>query len=185
MRRRVVAAELRLRGRDPGSVPPANSSCVWPEPLSPLWEQVLEQAPESSGALPGRISIPSGAHGLWAQHKYSVMARSPQSYKEIGQEVAGTGKGPPSPQLFAWLLELLRAPPPLPRSRNAISHMWGYVSKSTTPDVRALAESELDLRPRRVLDRVAALSRVNNVTYILESTALGELGAHLPDDAST
>ena len=36
----------------------------------------------------GRIPLPGSTQQLWSQHKYSVLARDPAFYREIGGEVA-------------------------------------------------------------------------------------------------
>ena len=181
MRHQMVSAELRLIGHDPCARHIPSGPGQWPECRDGLYGQMeAQRACERGGE--GRISVPTGAHRLWAQHKYSVMARSQQAYREIGRAVSACGKGPPAPALCLRLLSLLRAPAPWPRSRDALAHMWGYVSKLAEPQERAALDADLRQRPRRVLDRVAELSSAHGVSYILESTALGELRCHLPED---
>jgi hypothetical protein len=119
----------------------------------------------------GRIPLPRSAHDLWAQHKYSVMARDQAMYRAIGRRVATMRSKLELSSLAEELVLVLRVDPPAGDLVNALEHMWGYVSKVATADERRIAMSsacDLLLRTRELAQR-------SSVRYLLASTALGEL----------
>lgn len=126
---------------------------------------------------PGRLSPPLQAQTLWRQHKYSVMARSPRRYRQIGREVAALPRGaellPLALELSEWLLTA-----PTPGGwRNAVQHLWGYVAEVAPP-----ARGEVDgWSSARLLRETRDRALQSHQPYLLESTALGELAAWLPE----
>jgi len=182
LRHAQLAAEMAVRGYN-------HRSPIVLDDYAPVWPDTFIDTPAAQAALlaqkygpdeRGRLPLPKNNQQLWAQHKYSVMARSPARYKDLGPRVAKL-RGAPSDALWQELIEVLREPPALPRTRNAVAHMWGYVSKHVDTAERALVEQRMERHLRWVLDRVVALSQQHGVTYLLESTALGELSVHLPE----
>ena len=114
---------------------------------------------------------------LWRQHKYSVLAREPAMYKAIGRRVAV----PPVDQavLAGELTAVLRVAPATGGMRNALQHMWGYVAHVEPPEPATLAGWSLWQLLLGVRDRAMRA----DCAYLLDSTALGELGAWLPGEA--
>lgn len=141
---------------------------VWPETYvdSPA-EQYYRLSNKYKNKKPGRIPLPSNAQELWSRHKYSVMARDYNLYKNIGREVADLKTS--FEDLAAKLIKLLQQPAKEKTLKNTLLHMWGYVSKHST------------LRPEpmsncRLLREIQDLSQQFEVEYLVQSTALGELG---------
>lgn len=168
----ALIAEMQLRGFSHRSPLGArNGVVVWPGAfINPPGEQfaILRKKYEEKG--PGRIPLPSAPQPLWAHHKYSVMARSPGKYKDIGPEAAAGAIG--FHELAEVLTELLREKPASGCLRNALHHMWGYVKK--------FAEKPVDLDDSGAIFRaVVKLARRHRVLYLLHSTALGEFGRWL------
>ncbi|CAK0766087.1 Pyrimidine dimer DNA glycosylase [Gammaproteobacteria bacterium] len=123
----------------------------------------------------GRISLPKNEQQLWSQHKYSVLARDPNIYKDIGRHVSVI-KGD-FPELALLLVELLRCPPTEGGIRNAIQHMWGYVA-----DIPGSKNFEIhSCSLHRLLMETQKMAIVTNEPYITGSTALSELMSWLPD----
>ncbi|MBN2255433.1 MAG: DUF1722 domain-containing protein [Deltaproteobacteria bacterium] len=118
------------------------------------------------GKSPGRIPLPRTMHNLWASHKYSVMARDYAAYRDFGRLVAGGNIG--IAELSQALVRVMRTSPPAGSLTNAIFHMWGYVSSFSS-----LSPTEVPLTA--LLREIQTLALANNVTYLLQSTALGEL----------
>jgi hypothetical protein len=116
----------------------------------------------------GRIPLPIDCRQLWAQHKYSVMARDPDYYKKIGPLVSIENNDELFQRLSREFVELLRLPPPRGRLINAIHHIWGYVSAFTS-----LPEPQSDLN--EWLNTIRELTIKHNVTYLAHSTALNDL----------
>ncbi len=171
-RHRWLVHEFELRGL--GHHSPLADACAHP---APAWPDTFVTAPGAQLALlaartqdraQGRIPLPGSAQELWAQHKYSVMARDPLLAKSIGREVAA--KALDLPDLALQLVALLRTAPPAGRLRNALQHMWGYVG-----DFGHAAPTD----PLALLRLTQRLALENDVSYLTASTALGELARYL------
>jgi uncharacterized protein YbgA (DUF1722 family) len=121
----------------------------------------------------GRIPLPTSSHELWAQHKYSVMARGVAEYKRLGSKVAGLRKRDGFEELAGQLVELLHIPPPRAGLRNALQHVWGHVSRYSSVPKRVVASYSL----QRYLSEIQKLARENGAPYLLASTAMTDLGA--------
>ena len=170
-----LEAEHQLRGAPAAPAGPLPS----PTPAADL--PAADQLQLLAGEAPGRIPLPPSAQVLWAQHKYSVMARDPARGKAIGKQVARLPRGPAPAALLDELVALLRLPAPPGRARNALMHMWGYVSDGVTAEERAGFAQEMARHPRAALLRIGTLAQEQQRTYLLHSTALGELLATLPE----
>ncbi len=170
VRHDVLVAEMELRGyshRSPLAVAPDHTS--WPahyiDPPARQFEVLREKYRTKES---GRIPLPRSVQQLWAQHKYSVLARDPAIYRELGRRVANTLD---FAQLSQELIELLRRPPTSRGLRNAIEHMWGYVSGYASSDQRRQATQNV----AAALALIQQLAYAHQVTYLLHSTALSEL----------
>lgn len=123
----------------------------------------------------GRIPLPRTSQELWAQHKYSVMARDPQRYRLLGRRVAGLQRRQGFDDLAMELTEALRLAPSAGRLHNALQHMWGHVAEHAPFGRRAFNRSS----PRRRLTVIQRLAVLHREPYLLSSTALSELSAWL------
>lgn len=169
-RHAIVSAEMRLRGwRDLTPATHRGPFGAWPGTfIDTPGEQVRILAGKYAGREGGRIPLPRSGQEAWAHHKYSVMARDPAACSGIGRRVAAMRRGAAFDALMLELTLLLRKPPPAGRRRNALEHMWGYVSADPpTGGERTLAE-------------IAARAKAVPRTYLLESTALSDLAAWEP-----
>ncbi|MDA3970724.1 MAG: DUF1722 domain-containing protein [Desulfobulbaceae bacterium] len=168
IRHELLVAEMKLRGFNHYSPLDRTVSNI-------EWPPVFVDQPAAQYRLlhgkyiekkQGRISLPKNIQGLWASHKYSIMARDPANCKKIGQLVAS---GEISfDDLSERLVLLMRTSPAPGRLANAVSHMWGYVADHSPVDPLELTSSEL-------LQEIQEKSQKYNVDYLLRSTALGEL----------
>lgn len=168
VRHGLLVAEMSLRGfhhRSPLS--PQVGVVIWPEIyIDQPGQQYAILKDKYRDKRPGRISLPINLQRLWASHKYSVMARTPETYRRIGLQVAaGTMT---MPILAEVLVAILRTPPLPGRLLNGLQHLRGYVSDC--PDFRPDAAN-----PGAMLKEIGRLAREQQVKYLLESTALGEL----------
>lgn len=169
-------AEMALRGYvDRSPLPPGCAGASWPETFvdEPARQFVLlRQKYETLEA--GRIPLPRSPQQLWAQHKYSVMARDPNTYRRIGRVVAGMAPRSSMRDLATLLVLTLREPPEAGRLVNALEHMWGHVSDAAGKgDQRAAQQSA-----RELLARIQALAMAQEEPYLLASTALSELAVY-------
>lgn len=169
MRHRQLASEMALRGyHDRSPLDNGASEIVWPTVWidSPQRQFELLREKYAYDNRSGRIPLPANAQQLWAQHKYSVMARDPALYQQIGPDVA-QGRYEKEVDLLARLLiSQLRIRPQPGRLYNALQHMWGYV----VPAGEGPSQDGHEL-----LIRIRQLAVEQQQPYLMHSTALGEL----------
>jgi hypothetical protein len=173
-RHRLLAAELSLRGLcEKSPVNLRSGEGRWPAVyIDEPGRQFELLKKKYAGKEKGRIALPKSEEQLWAQHKYSVLARNPYVYRKIGRNVS-TGQYDFF-LLAAFLTELLRMPPNAQGIRNAAQHMWGYFSDSYSGgnDVNAWPLT-------RLLQEIQKLAMPEGPSYITDSTALSDLTAWL------
>jgi len=170
-RHQCLSVEMALRGyKDNTPVTLTDNAQQWPEVLidSPAQQYAL-LIEKYRDKEPGRIPLPTSAQQLWSQHKYSVLARSPQQYSDIGRAVAN--KALPFADLALTLMHHLRAAPTAGGMRNALQHMWGYVAKLAAHHPAELTEGPL----LNLLHAIQQEAKAQQCEYLLHSTALGEL----------
>jgi uncharacterized protein YbgA (DUF1722 family) len=174
-RHRLLAAEMKLRGYvDRTPVLLKNQRSKWPEVFVDLpAAQLAILAGKYKNAQQGRIPLPQNVQQLWAQHKYSVMARDNAEYKRIGRRIASAKTGSSITDLYPELVLLLRCPPVAGNLRNAVSHMWGYVSGCASLSGKTIEKKTT----RELLKEIQYLALLHNVVYLKESTALSDLQA--------
>jgi hypothetical protein len=153
-----VVAEMALRGYEHHS-PAGRAAGDWPDTyIDRPGRQFEILKVKYATREPGRIPLPRSVQELWAQHKYSVMARSQAAYRAIGKRVAGLRRGTPLDALAEELVALLRQPVSDGDGRNVIQHMAGYVTAAN-----------------QELKEIARAARAESVDYLLHSTALSDL----------
>ncbi|WP_166269661.1 DUF1722 domain-containing protein [Marinobacter caseinilyticus] len=176
MRLNHVIEEMRLRGHaNPGSVPLTSEAMLWPSlDAGALQAQLACVSARAADNKRGRIRLPRNDHELWASYKYSILARNSQSYQTFGQRVAV--RSVPIEQLWLSMVNASRVAPSRGGIQNALQHMWGYVSSQSTlnPQTEDLAGLAKELQ---------ALAANHQVSYLLNSTALGELRSWLKPKA--
>lgn len=168
LRLNQLMAEMVLRGKAvPGYVAITSESLLWPalDPRS-LVAQLGAIRDRAGDGKPGRIRVPRNEHELWATYKYSVLARNTRAYQTFGQRVAS--RSVPMEMLWASMISATRVAPSPGGIRNALQHMWGYVSGQATvhPQTDDLAG---------LADHIQTLAGEHQVSYLLNSTALSEL----------
>lgn len=172
-RHKLLAVEMNLRGyMDRTPVLLKTERLLWPEVFVDLpVTQLSILAEKYKDKEHGRIPLPRNLQQLWAQHKYSVMARNAAEYKRIGRWVASSKTGSGMSDLYPELVLLLRCPPGEENLRNAIQHMWGYVSSYSSFAGKTIESKTTG----SLLKEIQRLVFLHNVVYLKESTALGEL----------
>ena len=141
-------------------------------------EQVTLLRQKYAGKPKGRIPLPRNAQELWAQHKYSVMARSPRTYQTLGRSVARMRNGKARATLLQELTWILRDTPGEGRLLNAVEHMWGYVRDHATADDIRMARMSIE----HLLARTQRLAVRRRQRFLLSSTALSELAVFVDLD---
>ena len=173
-----LVAEMTLRGYRHRSPMRHDGPAAWPGTYVDAPAHQFELlAAKYREREPGRIPIPDHVQMLWAQHKYSLMARDPARAHDIGAQVAAHAYG--IPDLSQELVQWLRRPVSQGGLRNTLQHMWGYVNEwADGGQPESLSE---------MLDCVRRLVAEHQVAYLLQSTALGELGCWVdprPEEAT-
>lgn len=172
MRHRLLAAEMAFRGyRDRTPVRLRRAPGCWPATF--IDEPVVQfglLADKYAGERRGRIPLPKSAQELWAQHKYSVLARSQSAYRDLGVRVSAL-PGAEMDELAVELVGWLRRPPAAGDLRNALQHMWGHL--------QSVGASFERYSSGTALKRIQAAALEENSAYLLSQTALTELGAWL------
>lgn len=174
MRHKQLVCEMELRGyrhRSPMDLlGNSYSPGLWPQQYvdhpSKQFQLLKEKYRDKKD---GRIPLPRNEQQLWSQHKYSVLARSPEIYRKIGSHVArGLMK---FDDLSLILVEILREQPPTGGIRNALQHMWGYVSNSIRDKGAHVSKWSL----RELLFKIQDRAKTEGICYLLHSTALSDL----------
>ncbi len=133
MRHEMLVAEIRLRGYRHQSPVTFRGEISWPEGfVDPPLQQFAILRERYRGKEPGRIPLPRTAQQMWAQHKYSALARDPGLYRTLGRWVATAGNAVLE-DLALELTLMLRKPPTSGGLRNALEHLWGYVNQESGP----------------------------------------------------
>ncbi len=177
-RHRLLAEEMALRGfREKTPVRLRSGAGFWPaEFLDTPDQQFQILAEKYKVRSPGRIALPRTTRQLWSHHKYSVLARGPVAYRKIGQMAAQSPQRRNFAALARQLTEIIRRPPSVGGTRNALLHMWRHVSEYYDPKKTKPVDDwplpKLLRETRRLADRT-------NEPYLMASTALSELGAWL------
>ena len=174
-RHKLLVAEMNLRGY-------VDRSPVLLRSKTNKWPTTFIDSPASHLAVlakkyitleSGRIPLPKNAQQIWAQHKYSVMARDISSYKSIGKFVTTSSGAKAISDVSLELIGLIQTPPSQKLINNTLLHMWGYVSKYSTSTNKNIAS----LSNNKLLNKIQLLAISNNVHYLVDSTALSELDA--------
>jgi hypothetical protein len=170
-----LVAEMHLRGyvdRTPLTSP--GIRVRWPHVfITPPADQFTLLAQKYREGESGRVPLPSNGQELWAQHKYSVLARDPETYRVIGRRVARMRRGQGIAPLSRELVEILRVAPPAARLVNALEHMWGHLAGRATPEDRGRA----GISSAAMLETIARVTVQSREPYLLQSTALSDLTA--------
>ncbi|WP_126455936.1 DUF1722 domain-containing protein [Sulfuriflexus mobilis] len=177
-RHALLSAEMTLRGyTDRSPVATRSNKGLWPEIfIDEPSRQFQILASKYINKEPGRIALPTTAQQLWSQHKYSVLARDENLYRRLGREVASMKPGDDFSDLANMLALQLRVAPSPGGIRNALHHMWGYVSEYSSGMKHAVLSWSL----QRLLLETQRRSMENTCSYLLASTALSELRVWLP-----
>lgn len=172
-RHALLSAEMALRGYVDRTPLARETRARWPKTfITPPHEQIALLRGKYDGRESGRIPLPINAQQLWAQHKYSVMARDPDAYRRIGRRVAAMPRRASMASLAEELVMLLRQRPARGRIVNALEHMWGYVADAATEDERRSADNG------SLLASIQTAALRAGEPYLLASTALSELAIY-------
>lgn len=165
----LLVSEMLLRGyRHYTPMPDSEDGNVQRDFVDPPFRQFEILSEKYREKEKGRIPLPVNSQQLWAQHKYSILARDPEFYKTIGPLTSKDKSRELFQRLSLEFVGRLSETPDRGRLNNGLQHMWGYVSSfASTPQ----PPEDLEI----MLETIRTLSVEYNVTYLLHSTALCEL----------
>ncbi len=118
-----------------------------------------------------RIATPRNTRELWMQHKYSIMARNVNLYKEIGRFVAQNNSYEHFPKLYLTLVNELRKKPKRNSILNVLQHLWGYISNFSNIPKNQI--HQLDLHS--FLIEIQKCVQLAQQKYLTNQIALSEL----------
>ncbi len=172
-RHQLLAAEMKLRGyHDKSPVRTRKNKGLWPDTfIDEPYVQIRLLKDKYRDKEPGRIPLPQNARQMWRQHKYAVMARDVPLYKRIGADVACMGSGDDFSSLARLLVETLRTPPSRGGLKNALQHMWGYVSDRYEESREPVNDWSMSV----LLARIQNMALRDRQPYLMDSVALSEL----------
>ena len=181
-RHQLLSAEMKLRGyNDKSPVHTWKNKGRWPDTfIDEPYVQIQLLREKYRDKEPGRIPLPQNAQQIWRQHKYAVMARNVPLYKKIGADVARMSPRDDFSGLARLLVETLRTPPSQGGLKNALQHMWGYVSDRYEESREPLHACPL----MDLLARIQDLTFKHNQPYLMESVALSEFAVWIKDNQS-
>jgi len=167
----AIAAEADL------TPDPAPDPVDFPSYVTLPGEQFALLRGKYEGREAGRIPLPGSAQQLWAQHKYSVMARDVQQYREVGRALARPDSPPDVvfADMVARLVAILREPATPGGVQNALEHLWGYVADHVPPELRERRAVLLRDEPRVLLAAIWAEAVRQEIGYLLTSTVFSDL----------
>ncbi len=167
---RVVTSELSLRGvrTDELAHLRIDAPPTWPRVSTPVLTEEWQKIASEGG---GRIPPAKRVTDLWAQHKYSLMARDPNRGREIGAALGAQDPTLTIETLLPELVTMLRTPPGEGTLRDAVMHMWGYV----VPTARARGLTADFANVPTTVARIAEIALEDPASYLANSTALTDL----------
>ncbi len=179
-RHQLLSAEMKLRGyNDKSPVHTRKNKGRWPDTfIDEPYVQIQLLREKYRDKEPGRIPLPQNAQQIWRQHKYAVMARNVPLYKKIGADVARMSPRDDFSSLARLLVESLRTPPSQGGLKNALQHLWGYVSGRYEESRESLQTWPLT----DLLARIQDLTFKYRQPYLMESVALSEFAVWIKDN---
>jgi len=124
----------------------------------------------------GRIPLPLRGSEFWAHHKYSIMARGYEFYKDI-QDYLKSKKDLPVRQetdLIERILTILEEPVTTRAMRNVVHHLWGYFKDVATPEEKESYLHHQQEEMPALLDQFYAMSQKYQREYLLHSTVFAD-----------
>jgi len=178
-RHQLLASEMALRGfTDKSPVLTRSKKGIWPEKyIDKPYEQFSLLTEKYHNKESGRIPLPKNAQELWRHHKYSVLSRDVNMYKQIGRTVSSMKPDHDFSDISSMFVELLKTSPSIGGLRNALQHMWGHVSNHHHGKPGDIDSWSLDY----LLKNIQQLTIKIKEPYLIHSTALSELKTWISD----
>jgi uncharacterized protein YbgA (DUF1722 family) len=117
-----------------------------------------------------RISIPKNVQTIWAQHKYSVLARDNKLYREIGKSLVGKKGISGYEELFNELKNLILTKPDKGSLFNGVLHIWGYLPSAIKKNYDKPSIENM----KNTITTISDFAVKGGSKYLLQSTALSD-----------
>ncbi len=181
----LTVLEMRLRGFKHSSPFPACSESGRNECADnggeafvdfPVKQVAILKAKYLEREQSGRIPLPKNGYEFWAHHKYSVMARGYDCYKEVQDDLREKKSCSldESGELTEKILTIMELPVTEPALANVVDHLWGYFKREASNTER---ECYLWRRPRDLHALVwffYDLAQKYKSSYLLHSTIFAD-----------
>ena len=187
----LTVLEMKLRGFNHNSPFPENPFCKEEycgkeggvEEYLPLYvdrpaEQVLILREKyRQRQQEGRIPLPKNIFDFWAHHKYSVMARGYNCYKEI-QSLLNENNQCTIPEASLELekiMVMMNLPVTGPALKNTVDHLWGYFKQTASSEEKEeyIQKKEKSLLPELIL-YIYKLALKYDCIYLQQSTIFAD-----------
>ncbi len=179
----LTVLEMKLRGYNHASpCPPEDESSL---PLgtgavgcvdSPVDQVAILGEKYRQRNQEGRIPLPGNAYVFWAQHKYSVMARGYNYYRDIKGELRGKKQFPlPEAEGLIEHIHCLMLKPVTEKAlANVIDHLWGYFKRDATACERQVYLNRSQAEPAELVAFIYGLALKYDCRYLLHSTVFAD-----------
>lgn len=117
-----------------------------------------------------RIYPPKNIQTIWAQHKYSVLARDNRLYREIGKSLVGKKGLMGYGDLFNQLKNLILTKPDKGTLFNGVLHMWGYLPSSIKKNHDKPSMDNM----KNTIEIITNFAVKGGEEYLLQSSALSD-----------
>jgi hypothetical protein len=169
LRHDLVVGEMALRGYQHHSPVEGSSWGPWPDTfVDTPGAQFAILSRKYEQREPGRIPLPRTVQQLWAQHRYSILARDTALAQEVEQRLTEPEPVPTLEQLAAELVAVLRRRPPQGQLWQALLRMCGETGRP------GLAPAGSALHPSTLLENIRQVAVRHQVVPLLEATALSD-----------
>jgi len=128
----------------------------------------------SNNGQKGRIPLPKYGTDFWAHHKYSIMARGYQYYKEIQSFIKNKENFPiqQEGELILKIQNYMNFNFAEKALENTIQHLWGYFKKEATSEEKVYFFNVSDSITK--LKFLFTLAKKYQKTYLLHSTIFAD-----------
>lgn len=124
----------------------------------------------------GRIPLPVRGTDFWAHHKYSVMSRSYNFYKEVRDYLKSKNDLYISreKELIEWTLDIMEMPVSHKSLVNVLQHLWGYFKKEASTGEKEKFFYLFQEHLQGAIDFLYYLSHKYKQEYLIHSTVFAD-----------
>ena len=123
----------------------------------------------------GRMPLPKRGYDFWAHHKYSVMARGYEEYKEVSEKSTQLGRVrvEQAQEIMCLVYSILQVAQTIPALKNTWQHIVGYFKKLPN-EIRIEWMRQIPEELKNVRFAVYQQAQELDLEYIEHSTVLAD-----------